>query len=203
MNDLKLLKQNVLERFDKYHDPAHDVKHAMRVSKIAKKIALGEGYDPLIAEIAGLLHDVGRTIKDRSIPHSEAGVPIAKELLNNYTRLSEENKFEILSAIKHHSDLNTDGLLNNIIQDADKIDGMGALGISRAYLSWSPDYDPDNVIPQAGKYGEFKNAHELISLEIDWFNMLYTQTAKVIAKPRYEFAKNFLIEIEREINESR
>lgn len=199
----KKLLQSIHEMFGKYHEPAHDVKHALRVSGIAKKIAVGEGCDPLVAEVAGLLHDLGRTVKNKQISHAEAGIPFAKKLLNKYTDFSERTKSEILSAIKHHSDLETSGLLNNILQDADKIDGMGAIGISRAYLSWSPDYDPENIMPSPGKYGEFKNAHELIALEIEWYHKLYTETAKDVARPRYEFAKKFMEEIKREIEESR
>jgi HD superfamily phosphodiesterase len=44
---------------------AHDIKHATRTARLARHIAQQEGYDPKEAEIAGLLHDMGRAGRSR------------------------------------------------------------------------------------------------------------------------------------------
>lgn len=203
---MKGLYKKVEAMFAAYHYPAHDFKHVLRVSKLARQIAESEVYDSREAEIAGLLHDVGRTVKNSAKPHALEGVPLAKELLDAYTDSSDDAKQRILEAIEKHSDKYTEGKLNNIVQDADKLDGMGAIGINRAYTVMAekniPDFDPQNIIPEPGKYGAFKTAHELIALTIEWYDMLYTDKAREIGKPRHEFMKHFMQEIKRETEEA-
>ena len=157
------------------------------------------------AEIAGLLHDVGRAVQKENFGHAQAGVPVAKELLDEYTNFSNEAKARILFAIEHHSDLTSDGELAHILQDADKLDGLGAVGISRAYIACNaiPDYDPNNIIPdEIGKYGKPITIHQQIQFQAEWYNMLYTETAKKIGELKYEFMKTYLEQIKKEIEEA-
>lgn len=197
------LRKQVFLLFETYHFPGHDFKHVERVSKLARKIAEAEGYDPEEAEIAGLLHDVGRTVKDPKDTHAHEGVPIGKELLDKYTSLSDDVKQRIAKSIEVHSDLTTEGKLNNIVQDADKLDCMGAMGIIRAYQSLQgiPDFDPENIYPEPGTYGNFLNVHEGISLQIKWYDMLYTDKAREIGRPRKEFMIAYMNEVIREVQE--
>ncbi len=202
---MEKLYKAVRKLFEPYQPLGHDVKHAIRTAVLAKKIAEKEEYDSEEAEAAGLLHDVGRTVKDSKIPHGHQGAPIARALLEKYTDFSEEAKKRIVQAIYVHSELTTEGKLNNILQDADKLDGLGAIGISRAYMTHyhKIDYEPKNIIPAPDNYyGKTKTAHEQIAMQMLWNDMLYTQTAKNIAKPRYEFMKRFMEEFKREVEES-
>lgn len=199
------LRKHVFLLFEAYHFPGHDFKHVERVSNLARKIAEAEGYDVEEAAIAGLLHDVGRTVKDPQDTHAHEGAPIAKELLDKYTSLSDEVKQRIVESVNLHSDLTTEGKLNNIVQDADKLDGMGAMGIIRAFQSVHniPDFDEENIYPEPGKYGKFINVHEAVSLQIKWFEMLYTDKAREIGKKRKEFMLDYMDEIIREVEESK
>lgn len=198
------LYKSVEAMFKKYHAPAHDFKHVFRTSKLARKIAISEGYDADEAEIAGLLHDMGRTVEHLKDTHAHEGAPIARELMDKHTQLSDEAKERIERAIYVHSDKYTEGLLSNIVQDADKLDGMGAMGIHRAYHSFhnGEDYDADNLTPPEPDYHNLKNAHELLALELTWYHMLYTDEGKRIGKARYEFNLKYLEEFKREIEES-
>jgi uncharacterized protein len=190
--------------FEPYQPLGHDIKHALRTAALAKQIAKDEGYDEKEAEAAGLLHDVGRTVKDSKIPHGHEGAPIAKKLLDAHTDFSDEAKTRIVDAVYIHSKLTTEGKLNNILQDADKLDGLGTIGISRAYMTHynKIDYDPSAIIPTSATYGKTKSAHEQIRLQMNWYSMLYTETAKKIGKPRLEFMQKFLEEFKREVEES-
>jgi uncharacterized protein len=198
------LRRQTKALFDVYHFPGHDYKHVFRVSKLAKVIAESEGYDQEEAEIAGLLHDVGRTVENPTQPHAKEGAPIARELLDSYTDLPQDAKDRIVTAVSLHSDPYTTGTLNNIVQDADKLDGLGAMGVVRAYTSLpgKPDYDPSDIIPKPGEYGDFKNAHHLMSYILQWYDMLYFDKSRKIGKPRHEYFKNFLQTIKKEIEES-
>lgn len=202
---MEKLYEAVLKHFEPYQPLGHDVKHATRTASLAKQIAKGEGYDEREAEAAGLLHDLGRTVKDSQIPHGHEGAPIAREFLDTYTDFSEDAKNRIVQAIYIHSELKTEGKLNNILQDADKLDGLGAIGISRAYITHynKPDYDPHNIIPAPENYyGKTKNAHEQIAMQKVWYDMLYTETARQIGVKRSEFMQTFFEEFEREVKES-
>lgn len=202
---MKKLHNAVRTLFKTYHFPGHDFKHVLRVSRLARQIAAAEKYDLDEAEIAGLLHDVGRTVKDPIRPHAHEGVPIARELLDMYTDFSEEAKLRILESIEKHSDKYTEGKLNQIVQDADKLDGMGAIGISRAlYVSAQtlPDYDPEDILPKPGGYGKCQTATELIAFTMEWYGMLYTDYAKTLGKRRFELQKAFLTEMKQDIEEA-
>lgn len=198
------LYKAVKARFDEYHAPAHDYKHALRVSVNARIIAEAEGYDPHEAEIAGLLHDMGRTIKDLNDTHAHEGGPIARELLDKYTEFSKEVKDRIQESVYIHSDPTSEGTLNNIIQDADKLDGLGAIGISRAYTTHNtkPDYFEGQVIPERTDYYKSKTSHEAIMWQLEWYNMLYTDKAKEIGRHRYKFMKQFMEQFKKEVEES-
>lgn len=196
------LYRSVHQVYVPYQPPGHDIKHAVRTASLAKQIAKAEGYDESEAEAAGLLHDIGRTVKDATIPHAHVGAPMAREMLNKYTKFTQEAKDRIVKAIEVHSDPTTEGMLNNILQDADKLDGMGAVGISRAYNSLPIDYDPENILPAEYVYGQFKTSHDILALTMDWHAMLYTEFAKNLGKKRYEFMKQFVEEFKREVAES-
>lgn len=198
------LYTKVTEIFKKNPPPAHDIKHALRVASLAKKIAQAEGYNTQEAEIAGLLHDLGRTRQKESKGHGPAGVPLAKELLDTYTNFSDGAKKRILTAIAVHSSFKTEGKLDQILQDADKLDGLGAIGLSRAYISCHalPDYDPQDITPEPGEYNKPKDIHQQIKFSMTWYSMLYTQTAQKLGQPRHKFMQKYLEQIKKEIEES-
>ena len=193
------LYNEVTKQFQKRHHIAHDIKHALRVAQLAKYIAQAEGYDVREAEIAGLLHDMGRTVQEEEKNHGPAGVPLSRELLNKYTDYDNATKERILSAIEHHSELHTTGVLTHIVQDADMLDGMGAVGLMRAYMSKAdlPDYDPENMVPTKGQRGT--NVHDQIAFQMEWLEFMHTPTGKRLAQKRYDVMLNFLKTLQAEV----
>lgn len=201
----KDLFEKVKELFEKWHAPGHDFNHAIRVSLYAKEIAKSENYNIEEAEVAGLLHDMGRTVPNDHNNHAKAGVPIAGKLLDEYTSFSSETRNRILNAIEHHSDKKTTGELANILQDSDKLDGMGAIGVFRtASAKYSlPDYDQNSLsLTTETASDNPKTLYEQLLYQIRWMDMLYTDKAKEIALPRYKFMVEFLEELNKEIEES-
>jgi len=192
------LTKQVTKLFNQNHHIAHDIKHVLRVVVLAKYIAKQEGYDIKEAEVAGLLHDIGRTVQAGDKGHGPAGVPLAHHLLDTYTDYDEETKSRILSAVEHHGDLNADGELTFIVQDADMLDGMGAIGIMRAYTSRAEltDYDPENIIATIGRHGT--NIHDQIAFQMEWLEFIHTPAAKNIARKRHDFMAKFLEEFRDE-----
>jgi HD superfamily phosphodiesterase len=89
------------------------------------------------------------------------------------------------------------------LQDADKVDGLGAIGLVRAYTSKSHlfDYEEGAVIAAQG-FRHAKTISEQIAFQMEWSEMLYTNTAKAIALQRFNFMQSFMEELQREVNES-
>ena len=182
--------------------PAHDIKHTLRVAALARHIATHEGGDPDEAEAAGLLHDLGRLTQDEEAGHAEAGVEWADSILRETTEFSDDARQRILSAVRQHSRLRSKGLLANIIQDADKLEGLGAVGLMRAYVSKSHLLDyPEGVIAERGSIAA-RNISEQIAFQMEWFDMLYTTTAKDMGERRYCFMRDFLSELKTDIDEA-
>ena len=182
----------------------HDFYHVERVAKIAAKLAEQEGVsDTLIIETASYLHDV---IDDKIV----ADVDTEKESLKKFLKeldFSADNTQEVFEIIENISfsqeiekgkaDLTIAG---QIVQDADRIDALGAIGILRtAYYgghTQSPLYDP-NIQPQ-----EFKSKQDYRkkSTVINHFYeklfklpaTMNTQAGKMEAQRRKAFMENFL-----------
>ena len=183
---------------------AHDIKHVTRTAGIAKYIASKEGYDVEEAEIAALLHDMGRTVQEEEKGHGPAGVPLAEKLLNTYTDYDEATKQRILQSVSEHSEVKTEAILTHIVQDADMIDGLGAIGIMRACTSKSqlPDYDPEDFIPAVG-HRRHTTVCGQIAFQMEWVDLgsgfIHTATGKRLGKKRYEFMNQFLQTMQIEV----
>lgn len=199
------LYDSVAAYFSKGSHIAHDFKHVARTATIAKYIAEKEGYDIKEAEVAALLHDIGRTVQKEEKGHGPAGVPLAKQLVDEHTEYDEETKQRILNAVADHSEAKTEGLLTHIVQDADMIDGLGAIGIMRACTSKAnlPDYEPENFIPAIGQRKNTTICGQ-IAFQMEWVDFeggfLHTQTGKRLGKERYDFMKLFLDTLQAEVN---
>jgi len=202
MQDTTKLYATVQAHFDARAHIAHGMDHVTRVARLAKHIAEKENYpDPQEAEIAGLLHDIGRTVQDEEKGHGPAGVPLATELLDHHTTYGDEVKQRILAAVRDHSGIETEGELTHIVQDADKLDGLGAVGIMRAYTSKAhlPAYDPENIVPTKG--ARDTNIHDQIAFQLEWLDMMATPTGHAIAQRRGATMLTFLEAFKQEVDQ--
>lgn len=197
---MEQLRNEIIRQFQKGSHIAHDEKHALRVAALARYIAEREHYDAHEAEVAGLLHDMGRTVQKEEKDHGPAGVPLASQLLNTYTDFDEPAKKRILAAVHDHSQLKTEGALTHIVQDADMLDGLGAIGLMRAYTSKAhlPDYDPHNIVPTQGRRDT--TIHDQIAFQMEWLEFMHTPTGRRLAQKRYDFMRDFLRTFEQEVN---
>lgn len=58
------------------------------------------------------------------------------------------------------------------------------------------------ILPEPGEYAKPTTIHQQITFQMNWYNMLYTETAKKLGKPKYEFMKTYLDQIKKEIEEA-
>jgi uncharacterized protein len=120
-------------------DPAHDLLHFKRVVAMAKKLCLEEKAKQEVVVPAAWLHDLVNVPKDSPLRSkaSQMSADAAIEFLCsiNYPKQFHE---EIAHAIAGHSfsaNLEVKTLEAKIVQDADRLDGLGAIGIARCFAT--------------------------------------------------------------------
>lgn len=201
MNQIEELKKEV----EKYFEHAsHGYDHVNRVYKMAIKIAKKEkisAEDIELVKASALLHDIARTaeLNGGTECHAEKGAEMAKPILEKFGYSSE--KIEIISdAIRTHrykNQINPKTKIGEVLQDADRLDCLGAIGISRILLRSGELRIPlhNLEIKPAEKY-ESKGSttinhfyEKVLRITPDSF---YTETAKKIAEKRYGYTKKFV-----------
>ncbi len=190
------------------NDPAHDFDHIMRVYKNAEKLAKKEKGNKKLILSAALLHDIVNYPKSdkRSKNSSTQSAKKAKKILTKYDFSNEEIQI-IADAIRDHSfskNRTPKTLEGKILQDADRLDAIGAIGIARAFaVSGSesrPFYNNDDPFCNARKPDDKKWAvdhfyRKLLKLE----KLMNTKSAKIEAKKRTKILTKFLSELRDEI----
>jgi uncharacterized protein len=182
----------------------HDWFHIERVYKNALLIADGEVCDGTVVKLAALLHDIADSKfhdGDETI-----GPKIAREFLEseNVDHETIQHVINIMQNISFKGG-NTENAFSSIeldiVQDADRLDAIGAIGIARAFnyggFKNRPLYNP-NIAPNLHmSKEEYKNSeaptlnhfYEKLLLLKDRMN---TQTGKKIAQERHQFMITFL-----------
>src|SRR5919197_2015014 len=119
--------------------PAHDFQHILRVYKNAEMISKQEEYVDLdIILAAALLHDLVVYPKgsSKTINSPDDSAEIAKKILLEYKNYPREKIEKVADALRTHSyskRLVPQTLEGKILQDADRLDAIGAIGIARTF----------------------------------------------------------------------
>ena len=191
-------------------DSAHDFSHIMRVYKNAQKIGKAEGADMQVLLLAALLHDVGAESKlsGASAESDALRLRIAEEFLKK-KGLPEDLRNKVLYAIDVHRF--SKGIVPatkeaKILQDADRLDAMGAIGIARVFMTggamgrkfYSPE-DPfcKTRAPDDKMWNLDHFFKKILKLE----SGMYTETARRIARRRAAVLKQYLGDLQKEIGE--
>ena len=189
---------------------SHDWQHILRVYNLAVKIQSKEGGDKEIIELAALLHD----ISDHKFKGGDAtkGGLVAEQLILHLggTKELAQQIHVIVNQISYKGagvDDTTNSLEAKIIQDADRIDAIGAIGIARAFAyggaKHRPLYDATIQPKLHQSFEDYKNSkshtinhfYEKLLLLKD---RLHTQTAKDLATERHLFMEQFLAQFFKE-----
>lgn len=193
-------------------DPGHDFFHIQRVINNARLINEKENAHWLIIELAILLHDVGdrKIIKQENDDYS-----IARNFLLEH-KLDSENVEAVMFIIENMSFSKTlNSKVTNVpkelyvVQDADRLDAIGAIGIARAFSFGGsrnrPMYDPSK---KAQEINNSENYKKMESSTLHHFDeklfllkdLMNTDTAKHIATQRHAFMKLYVEEFLTEWN---
>jgi len=207
MNELEKKLRNIILENMKF-DPAHDIKHIERVVNTAKKIAEKENGDLNIIVPAAWLHDCINVPKD-SPDRDKGSLFSANKAIEVLKKLNYPEKFfkEIHHAIHAHSysaNIETKTLSAKILQDADRLDAIGAIGVARC-IAYSTSKNKE-LYSYEDPFCENREPNE-IDFAVDHF---YTKLLKLkekmntreglnIALKREQFMLSFLDNLKREI----
>lgn len=182
----------------------HDWYHIERVYNIAVYLQKYEGGDLELIKLAALLHDISDHKMNGGILNN--GGIVASEILEglSYPSLRIEKLRSIIDAVSYKGANvpdHMDSIEGKIVQDADRLDAIGAIGIARAFAyggnknraMYIPTQDPElhnSFQEYASSQGHTINHfYEKLLLLKD---RLHTQTARLIGLQRHEFMQNYL-----------
>jgi uncharacterized protein len=198
-----------VENMLKGRDPAHDFYHIMRVYKNAQMIGKSECGDMEVLLPAALLHDLVVYSKGsaKSSRSSDESADRAKKILENYD-YCQDRISKICYCIRAHSytkKVVPTTLEGRILQDADRLDALGAIGIARTFsvagIENRTFYHADDPFCRSGRDLDDKKwtvdhfQTKLLKLQ----EIMHTESAKKIARERTRFIKLFIRQLQNEI----
>lgn len=191
----------------------HDAFHTLRVLNLAERIAAKEGADMEIVQLAALLHDVD----DRKLSpetHETQGNARAFLLRQGMEAEKIEKICHIIAQIsfKGSDTVAPDTLEGQCVQDADRLDAIGAIGIARTFAFGGSRqrkmYDPaeppvENMDAAAYAKNEGHTINHFYEKLLLLKDMMNTDSAKEIAAARHAYMEEFLREFYAEWNGER
>jgi uncharacterized protein len=176
----------------------HDWWHIHRVRKLAVEMAKHETADGFVCELAALLHDVA---DEKLNVTKEAGIHKVRNWLTENVNDAQmiQRVWSIISTMSYNGGTNPpmDTLEGQIVQDADRLDALGAIGVARTftYAGWKGHvmHNPDLPFTDTGYRSNDKTAiyhfyEKLLKLK----DLMNTKYAKEIAEKRHQFMEAFL-----------
>ena len=179
----------------------HDMDHAWRVFTLAIRIAESEGADIEIAGAAALVHDIHRVLcEPGEFVHPEESLPEVRAVLERaHFPGAKISKVSHCVAVHDEYDFRgdpdrTESVEARILQDADNLDAIGAVGIARNFaftgIAGNPLWDPNGEDPS----GIGHTYTKLLSLKDE----MYTELGRELAAERHDFHEAFVERFERE-----
>lgn len=182
----------------------HDWWHVYRVWKMAQKIGREEKADHLIVELAALLHDIADwkfhdgddTVGPRVAAEIMTTYQVDRKVVNAVCQIIKEVSFKGAGVKTEPTTLE-----GKIVQDADRLDAIGAIGVARTFAYGGHAgrvlYDPAiKLVMHQSKEAYVKNQsptvnhfYEKLLLLKDLMN---TKSAKKIAENRHEYMEKYL-----------
>lgn len=185
-----------------YKHSHHDKFHVERVYNLALRIAKEEGpdIDLDVIKAAALLHDVARAMEDEGKidDHAIEGAKIAAKILKEvgFPDAKIEKVAYCIMMHRFKNNLKPETLEAQILQDADRLDMLGAIGIARVFNrgGWNntPIYDPS--IPPKKEYDgkSLTSVNHIYEKILKIKDTINTKTGKKIAEERHKFVQQYL-----------
>lgn len=190
----------------------HDWWHIHRVWTNAKQIAQTEQVDMLTVELAALLHDIADSKFNNG--DEEIGPRIAGDYLTSIG-IDPDTIKHVQDIIRYMSfKAGFDGIVFYspelaVVQDADRLDAIGAIGIARAFSYgghkgrelYNPEIKPDlNMSKEAYKNSTAPTINHFYEKLLLLKDRMNTETGKRLAAQRHQFMEQYLQQFYAECN---
>jgi len=189
----------------------HDWFHIERVWGIAKQIATKENANVFITELGALLHDIAdhKFVED----FEKESITRTTQILSLFNEITTDEINEVIHIVLNCSykggvgENKMKSLEGKIVQDADKLDAIGAIGIARTFafggkfgsLLYHPKIKPINHISldsyHKNRSHTINHFYEKLLLLKD---LMHTNSAIEIAQERHDFMELFLTQFYKE-----
>ncbi|MDC6366331.1 MULTISPECIES: HD domain-containing protein [Flavobacteriaceae] len=219
MNQEQLIAQTIAFVKEKLQNAegGHDWFHTERVLNTSKLIAQHEEVDPLIVQLAAILHDVadakfhngdetvGPNTARAFLTTKKVDAKIVEHVVNIIQHMSFKNSLE-------NGEAPFSSLEMKVVQDADRLDAIGAIGIARTFnyggFKNRPLYDPDiapslNLSKEAYKKSNAPTINHFYEKLLLLKDQMNTETGKRLAQERHLFMLEYLTQFYGEWNGER
>ena len=207
--DLEKFKKEISIKFTKVSG-CHEWEHTERVYNMAIHIGKKEKANLKVLGLAALFHDIAREEEDKSngkIDHAEKGAILAKEILGKYD-LTDDELGNIAHCIQTHRYRNNkipETIEAKILYDSDKLDGIGAIGIGRAFSFagqiGAKVHNKGVDLNKTKQYSKDDTAWREYELKLKYLkDKMLTKEGKKIAVKRSKFMKDFFNRINNEVD---
>ncbi|ARI77309.1 HD domain-containing protein [Halobacillus mangrovi] len=177
-------------------DPSgHDYGHMKRVAQWSRKLARKEGADPFLCEVMGWVHDIGDPkLFDYPKHAKEKLTSLLIEL--GFTKETTDEIRSVMDRVSFRKGQVPYSLPGQIVQDADRLDAMGAIGIARTFA-------------YGGSRGQMiLSDHQQTANSIQHFydkllklsSLMNTDAGRQEAEQRHQFMLEFLEQFHQETN---
>lgn len=182
----------------------HDFWHILRVYKTSLFIGEKENADLFVVGLTALLHDIADWKFNDG--NSDIGPELSREWLE-FLGVNDDIIVKVCNIIRTMSykggttNADQQTMEGKVVQDADRLDAIGAIGIARAFayggFKERELYNP-NIEPQ--KYNNFEQYKKSVSTTVNHFyekllllkDLMNTQSGKSMAVQRHEFMEDYL-----------
>jgi uncharacterized protein len=195
--DIIAFTASFVQRTMEAAEGGHDWWHIHRVHTNAKKIAQSESVDPIVVELAALLHDIADAKFHNG--NETIGPATAKQFLETQAQPAFPNQLspqQILHIVRIIENISFKGGKEQaqfhskelaVVQDADRLDAIGAIGIARTTLPPNPHMSKEEY--KKGGNPSLNHFWEKLLLLKDRMN---TETGKKLAAERHTFMLSYL-----------
>jgi len=198
IDDTKQMVRNKLI----HEGTGHDWYHIERVWKMAVYLAEKEQANRFIVELSALLHDL---IDDKLVTNKEEAVQEVMYWLEGVgvTSKDSERILEIIESIsfKGGNSKKLHTIEAQIVQDADRLDAIGAIGIARCFAyagsKGDPMFDPelsvrDTMTEEEYRKGKSSAVHHFYEKLLKLKDLMNTKAAREMAEERHAFMEDYL-----------
>lgn len=195
-HDILIKTQEYIRKIFLKEGTGHDYYHIERVVINARKILQAEQADGFLVELGAWLHDLG----DHKL---HDGIDKSEELISAFLasltvdQAVIDRVVEIISQVSFSKGNKPSSIEAKIVQDADRLDAIGAIGIARCFAYGGSKgrilYSPDDNERKDSSLQHFYD--KLFKLK----DLMNTESARLIAGQRHSFMEEYLAEFYQEV----